>query len=93
MGGPLHGEKPLTFAELFAGCGGISLGLKAAGFDLVFAQVACVEVLPGRVAGSDPIKINNLQEAKPATHKVFTQAISTTDHRYTGLLHSVNIYG
>jgi len=32
------GKKRFTFAELFAGCGGISLGLKATGFELAFAN-------------------------------------------------------
>ena len=30
--------RPYKFVELFAGCGGISLGLEAAGFELVFAN-------------------------------------------------------
>ncbi len=33
-----HSEKILNHIELFAGCGGLSLGLESAGFDLVLAN-------------------------------------------------------
>ncbi|MDA8632416.1 DNA cytosine methyltransferase [Verrucomicrobiales bacterium] len=35
---PHSKRKKLIFAESFAGCGGMSLGLKSAGFELVFAN-------------------------------------------------------
>lgn len=38
MNEPIMKKKTLTYAEFFSGCGGLSLGLEAAGFERVFAN-------------------------------------------------------